>query len=119
MINFIKKVKEKKKPPQLANLDTGEIFVIESERNQLYIRTRFDGADYRGWAKWFEGGDGEIELHDAIKKIQWNRGKEFYEDDYVVAIRLFDGEECLLHKSLSVIPMNCELHYQEKEEYIL
>lgn len=119
MITFIKKVKEKKKTPQLADLDTGEIFVIESERNQLYIRTRFDGADYRGWAKWYNGGDGEEDLVAAIEASQWNRGKGTCEDDYIVVLRLSDGEERLLHKSIKVIPMNCELYHQEKEEYIL
>ena len=119
MITFIKSVREKKKVPPLADLDTGEIFVIESERNQLYIRTRFDGADYKGWAKWYNGGDGEQDLIEAIEETQWNRGKGICGDDYVVVIRLSSGEERLLHKSIKVIPMDCELHYQEKEEYIL
>lgn len=119
MISFIKKVKEKKKPPQLADLDTGEIFVIESERNQLYIRTRFDGADYKGWAQWYNGGSGKEELVSAIEETQCNRGKGICEDDYVVALRLSNGEERLLHKSLIVIPMDCELYHQEKEEYNL
>lgn len=119
MITFIKKVKEKKKPPQLADLDTGEIFVIESERNQLYIRTRFDGADYKGWAKWYNGGDGEEDLVAAIEEVHWNRDKGVCEDDYIVVLRLSDGEERLLHKSIKVIPMDCELYHQEKEDYIL
>lgn len=106
---------EKKTLPQMRDLVEGETFQVLSDSNKVYVLTEFKGDDLAALFRYKHGDEEEID--NLIDSNPINLTKERFAGCYHVAVNVATGQFTLFHSSVEVIPVNCELYFQEKENY--
>lgn len=106
---------EKKALPQMRDLAEGETFQPWSDPNKVYVLTEYMGDDLAALFQ-YRNGDQE-EADNLIESNPANNGKDRCTGSYCVAVNVATGQFALFHESVEVIPVNCELYFQEKENY--
>jgi hypothetical protein len=106
---------EKKNVPQMRDLKEGETFQLLSDPNKVYVLTEYMGDDLAALFR-YRNGD-EEEADNLIESSPVNNGKDRCTGSYRVAVNVATGQFALFHNSIEVIPVNCELYFQEKENY--
>ncbi len=122
-----RKPNEKQSLPQLRDLREGEFFYLPSNPDKIYLLTSYNGEDWVGLQKWVEGSVEIVnlkfdKLYNAVKE---NLERDKCPDLYRVVVPLGSPvpvgepswEEALIHKAVEVVPVHCELYYQEMQNY--
>ena len=106
---------EKKSLPQIRNLTKGETFQLLSDPNRVFILTEYEGDDFDALLRFRYESDDLV--YNFIKQEPENEQQDRCTTSYCVAVNVATGQFALFHESIEVIPVNCELYFQEKENY--
>ena len=106
---------EKKNVPQMRDLAEGETFQLATDPNRVFVLTEYEGDDFDALLRYKFSNDNEV--YDFVEIERENIGKDRSTGSYRVAVNVATGQFALFHKSVEVIPVNCELYFQEKENY--
>lgn len=106
---------ERKSVPQMRDLTEGETFRLASDSNRVFVLTEYEGDDFDALLRYRFANDNEI--YDFIEAEPENIDKDRCTGSYRVAVNVATGQFVVLNKSVEVIPVNCELYFQEKENY--
>lgn len=108
---------EKKALPQMRDLCEGETFQLTSDPNRVFMLTTFEGDDFDALFRYRYGNDNDDTVCELINNEPENEGKDKCTGSYCVAVNIATGKFTLFHESVEVVPVNCELYFQEKENY--
>lgn len=119
MITPTKKAREKLPLPQLRDLKIGETFYLPRYPDQVYAVSEYDGADFVAHKAWLKGNqeDADRIFDDYIEAFRENQGKDNSPGLYRVVIQLENFETNLIHESVEVVPVHCNVIYQEAANY--
>lgn len=106
---------EKKTLPQIRDLTEGETFQLASDPNRVFVLTEYEGDEFDSLLRYKFEDDSKI--YDFIGSEPENEGKDRCTGSYGIAVNIATGQFALFHESIEVIPVNCELYFQEKENY--
>ena len=119
MITLTKKAIEKSPLPQLKDLKAGDTFYLPNRPDRVDIVSSYDGDDFVGHREWLEGSGEAADrvFRDYIEIFHENQGKDTCTTSYTVVVHLSDFDVNLLHKLVAVVPVHCNVIYQETANF--